>query len=151
MRSTGHIRQRTPGSWELRYTLGTDPATGKRRTVTSTVRGTRRDAEKELRRLLRTLDMGEHVDPTSMPVREWLNTWLIAIKGEISPKTHERYSEIVGNFLIPELGALPISKLAPAHIQAAYSKWTIGGRRDGKSGGYHRLRAATSTSYLNPR
>jgi hypothetical protein len=23
MRSTGHMRQRTPGSWELRYTLGT--------------------------------------------------------------------------------------------------------------------------------
>ena len=23
---TGHIRQRSPGSWELRYTLGTDPA-----------------------------------------------------------------------------------------------------------------------------
>ena len=31
MRTTGHIRQRTPGSWELRYSLGTDPATGKRR------------------------------------------------------------------------------------------------------------------------
>jgi hypothetical protein len=31
MRSTGHIRQRSPGLWELRYSLGTDPATGKRR------------------------------------------------------------------------------------------------------------------------
>jgi hypothetical protein len=28
MRPTGHIRQRTPGSWELRYSLGCDPATG---------------------------------------------------------------------------------------------------------------------------
>ena len=56
MRSTGHIRQRSPGSWELRYSLGRDPATGKRRMVTATVEGKRRDAEKELRRLLRTLD-----------------------------------------------------------------------------------------------
>jgi GAF domain len=31
MRSTGHIRQRTPGSWELRYSLGCDPASGKAR------------------------------------------------------------------------------------------------------------------------
>jgi integrase len=135
MRSTGHVRRRTPGSFELRYSLGTDPATGKRKTITTTVRGTRRDAEKELRRLLRTLDIGEHVDPTRMPVRDWLSAWLTAIKDEISPKTHERYTEIVGNFLIPELGAIPISKLAPAHIQAAYSKWATGGRRDGKSGG----------------
>ena len=29
MRRSGHIRERTPGSFELRYSLGTDPATGK--------------------------------------------------------------------------------------------------------------------------
>jgi len=90
MRSTGHIRQRTPGSWELRYTLGTDPATGKRRTVTTTVTGNRRAAEKELRRLLRTLDAGEHVDPSRMTVREWLTMWLATVREEVSPKSHER-------------------------------------------------------------
>jgi integrase len=36
---------------------------------------------------------------------------------------------------MPELGALPITKLAAAHIQAAYTKWATGGRRDGKPGG----------------
>jgi integrase len=135
MRRTGHIRQRTPGSWEIRYSLGTDPATGKRRIVTATVRGDRRTAEKELRRLLRTLDTGEHVDPTRMTVREWLSAWLASIREEVSPKSHERYSEIVENFLAPELGALPIVKLAPAHIGMAYAKWATGGRRDGKQGG----------------
>jgi Phage integrase, N-terminal SAM-like domain len=135
MRPTGHLRQRSPGSWELRYSLGTDPATGNRRMATSTVKGKRRDAEKELRRLLRTLDTGEHVDPTRMTVREWLATWLAAVREEVSPKSHERYSEIADNFLVPELGAIAITKLAPAHIQAAYSKWAIEGRRDGKPGG----------------
>ena len=76
MRPTGHIRERSPGSWELRYSLGPDPATGKRRIATATVRGKRRDAEKELRRLLRTLDLNEHVDPSRMTVREWLTAWL---------------------------------------------------------------------------
>jgi integrase len=135
MRSTGHIRQRTPGSWELRYNLGRDPATGKRRMATTTVRGDRRAAEKELRRLLRALDTGEHVDPTRMLVREWLTAWLGAIREEVSPKTHERYSEIVANFLAPELGNLPIIKLAPVHISTAYARWATGGRRDGKPGG----------------
>jgi hypothetical protein len=135
MRPTGHIRERSPGSWELRYSLGRDPATGKRCIATATVRGRRRDAEKELRRLLRTLDLNEHVEPSRMTVQEWLMAWLQAIRQEVSPKTHERYSEIVINFLIAELGALPIAKLAPVHISAAYMQWATEGRRDGKPGG----------------
>jgi integrase len=135
MRPTGHLRQRGPETWELRYSLGTDPATGKRRTATATVKGNRRAAEKELRRLLRTLDTGEHVDPTRLTVRQWLIAWLASVRTEVSPKSHERYSEIVANYLLQELGALAMSKLAPVHIQAAYAKWAAGGRRDGKSGG----------------
>ena len=81
------------------------------------------------------LDTGEHVDPTRMTVRQWLTTWLAAVRIEISPKSHERYTEIVENFLVPALGNLPIAKLAPAHIQDAYNQWATGGRRDGKSGG----------------
>ena len=134
MRPTGHIRQRSSGSFEIRYSLGTDPATGKRRMATATVKGNRRAAEKELRRLLRTLDTGEHVDPTRMTVRGWLTAWLATVREEVSPKTHERYSEIVDNFLVPELGALPIAKLTAGHIQTAYTKWATEGRRDGKMG-----------------
>src|SRR4051812_2803218 len=119
MRSTGHIRQRSPGSWELRYTLGTDAATGKRRMATTTMRGGRKDAERELRRLLHSIDTNEHVDPTRLTVRQWLTTWLDTVKEEVAPRTHERYSEIVNNFLAPALGNLPIIKLAPAHIQDA--------------------------------
>lgn len=135
MRPTGHLRERSPGSWELRYSLGTNPATGKRRMATTTVKGNRRAAEKELRRLLRTLDDGSHVDPTRMTVREWLTAWLCANREEVSPKTHERYAEIVENFLALELGALPIVKLSPAHVGMAYAKWATEGRRDGKPGG----------------
>src|SRR5215475_3965538 len=94
MRPTGHIRKRSAGSWELRYNLGTDPATGRRRVATATVKGDRRAAEKELRRLLRTLDTGEHVDPTRMTVEQWLAKWLGAIAVEVAPRTHERYCEI---------------------------------------------------------
>jgi len=135
MRPTGHIRQRSAGSFEIRYSLGTDPATGKRRMATTTVKGNRRAAEKELRRLLRTLDTGEHVDPTRMTVRQWFATWLGTVTTEVSPKSHERYSEIVENFIVPALGNLPIVKLAPSHIQEAYNKWATSGRRDGKKGG----------------
>jgi hypothetical protein len=35
MRRIGHIRQRSPGSWELRYGSGIDGAMGKRRITTA--------------------------------------------------------------------------------------------------------------------
>ena len=132
---TGHIRGRSPGSFEIRYSLGADPATGRRKVATATVRGTRKDAEKELRRLLRAIDTGEHVDPSRITVREWLSKWLAAVHSEVAPKTHERYSEIVSHFLAPALGRLQVAKLAPLHIQEAYNGWAVSGRRDGKPGG----------------
>jgi integrase len=131
----GHIRQRSNGSWEIRYDYGTDPATGKRRIATATVRGDRKAAEKELRRLLHTLDDGEHVDPTRISVKQWLEQWLETVKTEVAPKTFERYDEIARQFLMPALGNHLLAKLSPAHIQTAYNAWAVGGRRDGKEGG----------------
>src|SRR4051812_19174974 len=108
MRRSGHIRERSRGSFELRYSLGSDAATGKRKIATSTVRGSRKDAERELRRLLRTLDTGEHVGPNRITVREWLESWLSAIRQEVAPKSFERYGEIVRNYLIPAFGNLQL-------------------------------------------
>lgn len=90
-----------------------------------------------------------------MTTAQWLVRWLDAIRDSVSPKSHERYSEIVTNYLSPELGALPISKLGPSHIQAAYTKWAVEGRHDGKAGGlsprtrrqtHHILRSALGTA-----
>ena len=131
----GHIRKRSARSWEVRYDFGTDPATGKRRVATVTVRGDRKAAEKELRRLLRTVDDGSHVDPSHLTVRQWLQTWLQTVQSETSAKTFERYGEICRNFLMPAFGNIELAKLAPTQIQAAYNAWAVGGRRDGKGGG----------------
>jgi integrase len=135
MRRSGHIRQRSLGSWELRYSLGTDPATGRRKIATATIHGDRKAAERELRRLLRTVDTGEHVNSARRAVRDWLTRWLDTVRAEVSPKSHERYAEIVNGFLVPALGNLPLAKLSPSDIQTAYNSWAIGGRLDGKDGG----------------
>jgi integrase len=134
MRPTGHIRQRVSGSWEIRYSLGTD-AGGRRKVATATFKGTRREAEQELRRLLRSLDEGDHIEPGKMKVGPWLDQWLEAVREEISPKSHERYSEIVRNFLVPAFGGHQLAKLSSSHIQAAYSNWAVRGRLDGRDGG----------------
>jgi integrase len=129
MRRRGTIKSRSSGSYRIRYSLGRDPVSGKRRFGTATVRGTRKDAERELTRLLRTTDTGEHVDPSRMTVGQWLDLWLDTIRAEVSQKTHESYTEIVRCYLKPALGSARLDKLAPSQIQKAYNSWT---RQDGK-------------------
>jgi integrase len=132
VRPRGNIEQRSPGSYRLRYSLGRDPVTGRRRTTTTTttVRGGRKDAERELTRLLRSIDTEEHVDPTRITVRHWLETWLDTVRAEISPKAHERYEEIVRVYLLPTLGNIRLQKLTASKIQEAYN--TVR-RRDGEA------------------
>jgi integrase len=129
MRRRGTIKSRSSGSYRIRYSLGRDPVSGKRRFGTATVRGTRKDAERELTRLLRTTDTGERVDPSRMTVGQWLDLWLDTIRAEVSQKTHESYAEIVRCYLKPALGSARLDKLAPSQIQKAYNSWT---RQDGK-------------------
>jgi hypothetical protein len=134
MRRPGHIRERSPGSFEIRYTLGTDPANGKRKTATATVRGSRKDADRELRRLLKLIDDGAHVESSRLALKQWLRIWLESVKSEVSPKTHERYEQIVDRYLIPKLGNLPIAKLSSANVQIAYNELASDPRRDGRIG-----------------
>jgi integrase len=122
-RGTGSIKIRSPGSYWIRYSLGRDPITGKRKFATATIRGTRKEAERELRRLLSTVDTNEHVDPSRMTVGDRLDLWVNATKAEVSPKTHERYAEIVRCYLKPALGAIVLQRLAPSDIQRAYNSF----------------------------
>jgi integrase len=130
----GGCRQRSPGTFELRYSVGVDEATGKRRIATLTVRGTAAEARAELRRRLEAVRKGEHVDPHRITVAGWLGTWLGAVRQEVAPTTYRRYREIVDHYLTPRLGQLPLLKLAPMHIQEAYNALGVDARRDGRPG-----------------
>ena len=130
----GHIRARGPGAWELKYDVGRDPKTGKRATKYKTVRGKKSDAQRELRNLLGAADKGIVTDAGRMTIGAWLEQWIQEARHTVSPKTHERYSEIVHKHLVPALGVLPLAKLAPVHIQGFYSDALTSGRLDGKGG-----------------
>jgi hypothetical protein len=119
--SAGHIRPRGPGAWELKYDVGRDAKTGKRITKYATLRGTKREAQAELRRLLGTVDVGQHVDPGKLATGQWLAQWLEEARHTVTRKTHERYTGIVNQHLVPAFGPLQLAKLSPVHIQAFYS------------------------------
>jgi integrase len=130
----GHIRARGPGTWELKYDIGVDPATGRRITRFRTVHGAKRDAQRELRAILTGVDAGTYTDPSRMTLSAWLQQWLDEAQHKVARKTLQRYREIVKLHLVPALGAIALAKLQPAHIQAYYAAALASGRRDGSGG-----------------
>ena len=110
----GNITRRGKASWQLKFDVGA--VNGKRQTRYATVRGTHKDAQKELTRLLGAADEGALPDPSHATVAEYIEAWFSgAPKG--SAKTMERYGELADNQVIPHLGAHKLQKLKPEHVQ----------------------------------
>ena len=130
----GHIRRRGKRSWAIVIDVGRD-ANGKRLQRWHSVKGTEKDAEGELIRLLRSMQTGEYVEPSKLTVKEYLGRWLADYaKSNTTGKTYERYAEIVETHLNPGLGHHKLLKLKPLHIQDFYTQSLTAGRRDGKGG-----------------
>ena len=72
---TGHVRRRGERSWEIKFDLGTDPATGRRKTKYHSFKGTKREAEAELVKLKAGADRGDYVDASKVTVSEFLDRW----------------------------------------------------------------------------
>jgi integrase len=125
----GHIRQRGQQSWELKFDLGRDPG-GKRISRHVTFRGTKREAQAELNRLLSRRNEGTYVDPTKMSVAEYLEHWLtVDIDRRVARKTAARHRGIVRHNIIPRIGAMPLRKLTAVHIEALEAELAQQGRQ----------------------
>ena len=129
----GSIQKRGKGSWRLVFDLERDHA-GTRKQKTVTFRGTKRDAEAELSRILAEIKNGGFIEPSTLKVSVYLDRWLEMVVQTTSTKTFERYSEICRNHLVPALGCINLQKLKPLHIQEAYTGFLKSGRRDGNGG-----------------
>jgi integrase len=130
----GFLKQRSKGSWSLVLYLGKDEK-GRPRQKWHTVRGTRKEAERELARLVAAVASGSYVEPTRATLGEYLGHWLDNYaRPNVAPKTFERYAEIVRCHLVPSLGHVSLAKLTPTHIQGYYARALETGRRDGRGG-----------------
>lgn len=142
----GHIKRgRVEGTWYLRVEL---PREGtKRRRERETFRGTRREADARLRELLRLAENGglentrltfaelalgtiKPKHPCDKPCEEELHEkhrvggWLNATRTRVGNRTWWRYRQIVKLYLVPALGEMQMTKMKPAHIEAALAAWS---------------------------
>jgi integrase len=129
----GHLVERSPGHWAIILDQR-DPRTGKRKRKWHSFKGTKRQAQSECSRLITEMGSGEYVEPSKVTLAQFFERWLTHIKPNVTPKTHERYGDLLNKNLAPLLGAKILSKLQPIDISEAYGKAIESGRRDGKGG-----------------
>ena len=130
----GHIRKRSKDSWEITIDMprGLD---GKRRQKTQTIRGTKKDAEKEMTVLLNRLDKGSYVKPHKKTVTEYLNEWLNHIEQTtIGRKTFEGHKELIEKYIIPLIGDISLLRLEPFDIETMYTELRKSGRKKSEGG-----------------
>jgi integrase len=118
----GHIKQRSKGTWSLVVFLGRDPVSGKKRYKWRTVKGTKKQAESELNKLLREIETGTDLEPGRLTTAEFLEQWLDASRSRVGPRTWERYAQLMRLHVVPVLGSIPLGKLRPLHLERLYSK-----------------------------
>jgi integrase len=118
---SGHIIRRGKTSWRLKFDIGVDPLTGKRRTRFHTFRGSKRDAEIKLAVLIAENSRGDYVDTSKATVAEFIDRWKRDwAENNVSPKTFERYSELLEKHVAARIGDIRLQKLRPIHLNELY-------------------------------
>jgi integrase len=113
------MRERAPGVWELRVPLPRDPVTGTRGQLSVRFRGAKREAEKELARIIAAADDGR-ATATQATLAFLLDRWWEQKRGRLSISTAAEYRRIIDRQIVPELGKVKLSKLTVADLDSLY-------------------------------
>jgi hypothetical protein len=105
-------------------------------------RGTKREAQVKLTALLAAVGNSTYVEPSKVTLAEhvrarvaqWEAAYDPAAKSGISPKTAERYRELVENQIVPHIGATAVQKLKPLDVEAWKATLRTSGRKGGQGG-----------------
>ena len=118
----GHVYKRAPGKFWIVLELGKDE-NHKRKQRFVTFYGNKKEADAELLRHLTMMESGFYVEPSTMTVGDYLESWLADhARHTVTPRTFERYRTIVRLHLIPALGHLTLDKLHPMKIQELWAR-----------------------------
>lgn len=132
----GHVRERPAGSsnWYAVIEMR-DASTGKRKRKWHSLEAKgKRLAQIECARIIYEMNGGIYLEPNRTTMAAFLDKWLDHMASQISPHSHERYSEIAKKNLVPLIGSVMLTKLQPIQISTAYSDALTSGRRNGKGG-----------------
>jgi len=118
----GHIRERSPGHWAIILDIH-DPQTGARRRKWHSFKGTKKEARIECSRLITEMDAGAYVEHHRKSLNEFLDTWERDwMAANVSPKTGERYSELLRTHVRPCLGTKRMQAIRVEDLNGLYAQ-----------------------------
>ncbi|HUF32568.1 MAG TPA: site-specific integrase [Acidimicrobiales bacterium] len=127
----GHLQQRSRDTWRLKVYVGRS-ADGKRRYIERTVRGSRRDAEGELARLVVEVDEGRHVASAPMTVCEVVDRWLEIKASTVEANTERGYRWVAERFVKPAFGDRKVASIRTLELDHWYQQLRSSGGRRGR-------------------
>ena len=126
----GSLRQRGKSSWQLRVLAGRDELTGKKAYVSKTFRGGRRDAERELARLVAEVEAGS-TSATAGTIAELCNKWFEYTAPNLSPVVASEYRRLLDRRILPRWGSTPVRRLRTSDLDGWYSQLRRSGAANG--------------------
>jgi integrase len=129
----GTIKQRSEGSYSLIIDLPRRRGE-KRKQKWVTYRGTKRDAQKELARLITEMADDSFQEPSKTTLAQFFERWLNHMTSQVDERTHIGYAEKARKNINPLLGSTVLTHLRPEQISQAYAQALASGRRDGQGG-----------------
>jgi DNA-directed RNA polymerase subunit RPC12/RpoP len=160
----GHIRRRSPHSYEYIVDVGTSAAQrcqrcGKRfwvegrpkescpacggkvleteehRRETKAGFAARKECQAAMAKVLVAVEERTYVAPSKTTVREFLQKeWLPSIRVTIRPTTYRSYVQHVDCHIVPHIGSVRLERLSGATISALYARLAQSGKKNGKDG-----------------
>ncbi len=125
------MRQRGRSSWELRVHAGKDPDTGRKQYVTRTVQGTKREASRELARLVAQVDDGAVVAKAGT-VGDLCERWYAQAEPNLSPVVAENYRRLLDRHILPRFGSTSLRRLRASELDAWYAELRRHGGKDAR-------------------
>ena len=94
---------------------------GKHSYLNQTVHGPKKDAQRELTKLLRERDLGTLAQPSRTTLNEYLENWLGSVaKTRVRERTHRDYVWLLKKYIRPTLGERRLDQLKALELQKLY-------------------------------
>jgi integrase len=118
----GSLKERSPGHWAIILDIH-DPQTGKRRRKWHAFRGSKKEARIECSRLISEMAAGAYVEHDKKSLNEFLDTWERDwMATNVSPKTGERYSQLLRTCVRPYLGNKRMQLIRAEDLNRLYAQ-----------------------------
>jgi integrase len=118
----GHVRERGKGNWYAVIDIR-DPTTNRRRRKWHSLEAQgKRQAQIECAALIAEMDAGAYIETDKTSLNNFLDRWERDWAAtNVSPKTAERYSQLLKLHIRPMLGAKPMQAIRAQDLNALYT------------------------------